>query len=1435
MTDGDQATADTTFVLTVRPVNDPPTLNAIADVTIDEDSATQTVSFSGVGSGAPDEVQSLVVTATTSTPALVSDLTVTYASPAATGMLSFVPVANANGPASITVTVNDGGATNNTFSRTFTVHINSINDLPSIADIADVQTTEDVPAGPIPLTVADLETPLASLVVTGSSSNPSLVNSGSFSFDLSGANPTVTITPLANQSGQTTLTIMVTDGDNASASTSFELTVLPANDAPTISNIADQTIPEDTSSPAIAFTLSDPESPATDLVVFASSADPSILPPSGLTLGGSGANRTIILTPLSNRTGAVTVTITAVDPQGAWSSRSFGVNVTDVNDAPVISSLPAQTILEDTATGPLSVVVGDLETSANALVVTGASSNPSLVPNGNIVIGGTGPNRTVVVTPAANQFGNATITLTVADGQNGTATSQFVLTVAPVNDLPTLNPLVDMALNANVGPQTVLLSGISSGAPNESQTLSVTATSSNPGVIPQPTVNYTSPNTGGNLQFTPVHNAAGSATVTVTVSDGTGAGSTASRTFTVTVSALSGPPTIADIPDQTTDEDTPLAVPLLVNDSETDPMNLEVVAFSGNTTLIPNDHISVHGASTNRVLVLEPAANLSGSSIITVIVSDGSESAIQTFNLTVRPVNDPPTINPMNDVVRTSGFGLFSVGFIGVGSGAANESQTTSVTVVSSDPSLVQVNTVNYTPGGSSGSVRLTGGTKSTGTADISITVDDGATANNTTVRTFTIYVMPAANSLPSLSGLSSQTINEDTSTGPIPFTISDAQTPADQLILSAESLDPTLVPDANIFFGGSGANRTVTITPAPNESGTVTIKIKLRDPDNGYRYYSPVVQVNAVNDPPFIAAIADQFTTRDTPTGPITIAIGDLETPATDLSVQATSSNPTLVPNANITWGGSGTNRALKITPASGQIGTTTITVTVGDTELNATRNFKLTVQPSSALPTISDLGDQTTYEATATPPIGFSVSDAETPAADLTVSATSSDSNLVPPGGFVFGGSGTSRTLTITPAAGQTGAATITVTVHDGNGGTASDSFLLTVQRVNVPPTLNPVAELALRENAGSQTITLSGVGPGAGDQNQTVFIVASSSNFALVPNPVVEYTSPNATATLRLTPAPYATGTAQITVTVNDGQPQNNITTRVFTVTVIAAPTITVNPVQVTEEDTVASAIPFVVSDPVTPAANLTVAASSSNPALVPSGNIVLGGSGANRTITLTPLANQYGNTRISLVVTAAGNVRATNSFWLLVAPVDDLPTLDPLVDITDYLNAADIVVNLTGVGPGPGDPIQTLRVTATSDNPVFISNPVVNYVSPNSTGSLTLVVPADTAGTANITVTVDDGELVSHAFSRTFTVTIENFVAPPELRIEPLGQTVKLSWPYPSSGYELEHVVGTDNPWNWMPMPGTPEDDGDRKFLIVPATEPMELYRLSRPAR
>ena len=111
-------------------------------------------------------------------------------------------------------------------------------------------------------------------------------------------------------------------------------------------------------------------------------------------------------------------------------------------------------------------------------------------------------------------------------------------TVPVPSNLPTLDSLNNVTLAQNSGPQTVNLSGISSGVVGGLLTLRVTASSSNPALIPNPVVSYSSPSPTGSLSFAPALGAYGTAIITVVVDNGLPLANIFSRSFTVTVNNI---------------------------------------------------------------------------------------------------------------------------------------------------------------------------------------------------------------------------------------------------------------------------------------------------------------------------------------------------------------------------------------------------------------------------------------------------------------------------------------------------------------------------------------------------------------------------------------------------------------------------------------------------------------------------------------------------------------------------------------------------------------------------------------------------------------------------------------------------------------------------------------------------------------------------------
>jgi subtilisin-like proprotein convertase family protein len=563
----------------------------------------------------------------------------------------------------------------------------------------------------------------------------------------------------------------------------------------------------------------------------------------------------------------------------------------------------------------------------------------------------------------------------------------------------------------------------------------------------------------------------------------------------------------------------------------------------------------------------------------------------------------------------------------------------------------------------------------------------------------------------PEIGNIPDQSTPVNVPTPAIPFTINDVDTPISSLTLSGASSDPTLVPTNNIVFGGAGANRTVTVSPAAGQNDTVTITVTVSDGTNT----ASDMFVLLVSTPPTITGIADQVIDEDTPTAALSFTVGDAETPAGSLTVSRFSSNPTLVPTNNVVFGGSGANRTVTVNPATNQFGTATITMTVSDGLLSTNTSFLLTVNPVNDPPTISVITDQTTLMGRSVGPFPFTVGDADNNAGSLTLSGTSSNTNLVPDASIVFFNlGGVNRGLTVTPA-GQTGTATITVIVSDGAAST-SNSFLLTVSPpgpgtaildnlsiITIPDsgtaTLYPstITVTGIIGTITQLTVTLKDLGHTypddlnillVGPSGQKVVIFSDVgggnviSNVTVTLSDAADYPLPNEARILAGTykptdygnvdpfPSPAPSGPYATTLSVFNGQSPNG-TWSLYVYDEIAPdhgmisngwslaiatespPTIGDIPDQATTLDTATAAIPFTIGDLETAASNLVLTAGSSNPTLVPTNNIVFGGSASNRTVTVRPASNQVGAATLTLIVSDRV-MAASNSFVLTVGP-------------------------------------------------------------------------------------------------------------------------------------------------------------------------------------
>jgi len=203
------------------------------------------------------------------------------------------------------------------------------------------------------------------------------------------------------------------------------------------------------------------------------------------------------------------------------------------------------------------------------------------------------------------------------------------------------------------------------------------------------------------------------------------------------------------------------------------------------------------------------------------------------------------------------------------------------------------------------------------------------------------------SNTAPTITDIADQVLNMNGTTGALAFRIGDAQTSASSLSLIRNSSNTTLIPLANITFGGSGSNRTVTVRPASNKSGYATVWVKVSD-GKLTSYIGFVVSVRSGNSAPTISAISDRRIAINGTTGSISFNIGDAQTSASSLTLIKNVSNTSLIPLANVVLGGSGGNRTVTVRPSANRTGWSTVWIKVSDGQLQTYTSFVVEVAAS-------------------------------------------------------------------------------------------------------------------------------------------------------------------------------------------------------------------------------------------------------------------------------------------------------------------------------------------------------------------------------------------------------------------------------------------------------------------------------------------------------
>jgi CSLREA domain-containing protein len=379
---------------------------------------------------------------------------------------------------------------------------------------------------------------------------------------------------------------------------------------------------------------------------------------------------------------------------------------------------------------------------------------------------------------------------------------------------------------------------------------SVTATSSNTGLVPNNAANLDVSGSGSSrtLTISPTANQFGSSTISVTVNAASGESMT--DTFVLTVNAVAETPSVTNA---TTNEDVQSTLGLVISRNAAD--GAEVTHFkisnitngalfknNGATAINNGDFITF--AEGNAGLKFTPAANLNSTSSTfsfqvqgaTSSGGSGLSSGSATASITVNSVNDVPSFTKgVNQTVNEdSGAQNVSNWATAISAGPANESgQTltfqvtgnTNAALFSVAPAISSTGTLTYTPAANAN-----------GSATITINLkDDGGIANGgvdtSASQTFTIAVN-AVNDAPSFTKGADQTVNNNAGGQTVVnWATAIAAGPTNE---SSQTLTFQITSNTNsaLFSAGPTVSPagTLAYVPASNAGGTATITIRLQD-----------------------------------------------------------------------------------------------------------------------------------------------------------------------------------------------------------------------------------------------------------------------------------------------------------------------------------------------------------------------------------------------------------------------------------------------------------------------------------------------------------------------------------------------------------------------------------------------------------------------------
>ncbi|MDQ1195402.1 cadherin domain-containing protein [Agrobacterium sp. SORGH_AS 787] len=612
-----------------------------------------------------------------------------------------------------TLQVTAVAADGSTHVQNVTVNLTNVNEAPVITSAANLSRAENG-AAVATLTASDQDanTTLTWSIVGGADSSKFQINAqtGALSFL---AAPNFEAPQDAGNDNVYNLTVSVSDGTNITQQ-NLAVTVTNLNEAPVLTLTSSGAIAENTLAARVA-TLSAADPDAGDHLTYALSGTDASL----FVIDGNALRLKDGVSLDYEQAATRTVTVTATDAGGLTSTQTLTVNVTDVNEAPTITSAATFNVAENgTAVATLAAVDPDAgATRSWSISGTDAALFQIDAQTGALSF------RTAPNFEAPQDAGNDNIynlTVSVSDGTN--VTSQAVaVTVTNVNEAPSLTLTGTGAVNENVAAATV--ANFAASDPDAGTTLTYTlgGADANMFVVDGNTVRLKD-----GVSFN--YEQATHRDLTLTASDGT---NSVTRTLTVNVTDVNEAPTITSAATFNVAENGTAVATLAAVDP--DAGATRSWSISGTDAALFQIDAQTGALSFRTAPNFEAPQDAGSDNIynLTVSVSDGTNVTSQAVAVTVTNVNEAPSLTL-------------------TGTGAVNENvaAATVANFAASDPDAGT--TLTYTLGGADANmfvvdgntVRLKDGVsfnyEQATHRDLTLTASDGT---NSVTRTLTVNV----------------------------------------------------------------------------------------------------------------------------------------------------------------------------------------------------------------------------------------------------------------------------------------------------------------------------------------------------------------------------------------------------------------------------------------------------------------------------------------------------------------------------------------------------------------------------------------------------------------------------------------------------------------------------------------------------------------------